>query len=95
MKLDVGDAMDLILVDVGERPGDGARLHDQPGGRPADGARPGRRRPGGVGRPSPCRSTSGSTRNGVVQEIVYGGAPREVFEAAVLKVVPDATFTAP
>ena len=33
--------------------------------------------------------------NGVVQEVVYGGAPRELFESAVHKVVPDAKFSKP
>lgn len=33
--------------------------------------------------------------DGIVREVVYGGAPREVFEAAVQTVVPEAHFPAP
>jgi thiol-disulfide isomerase/thioredoxin len=33
--------------------------------------------------------------SGIVQEIVYGGAPPELFQAAIRKVVPEASFPAP
>jgi hypothetical protein len=33
--------------------------------------------------------------DGIVREIVYGGAPPELFQEAIKKVVPEASFPAP
>lgn len=94
MSFDLGDALDVIVVDVGE---DQETVSDfiialgvdLPVALDTDGA---------VQRQWAANALpihfwlDGS---GIVQEVVYGGAPREVFEAAILKVVPDAKFTAP
>jgi thiol-disulfide isomerase/thioredoxin len=94
MSFDVGDAMDVIVVDVGEDPqavsdflvGLGV---DLPVALDTDGA---------VQRQWAANALPVHfwlDGNGIVQEIVYGGAPRDVFEAAIKKVVPDAKFSEP
>jgi thiol-disulfide isomerase/thioredoxin len=92
MKLTIGDAMDVILVDVGEDP--------QTVGTFVSGL--------GVTLPV-ALDQDGAVQNewvalalpvhfwldadGVVREIVYGGAPRSVFEDAIRKVLPEASFS--
>ena len=94
LSFDVGDAMDMLLVDVGES---GEAVNDFM-------TRLGVELPVALDQNGAVQEEWSAfalpvhfwlDRNGVVQEIVYGGAPREVFEAAVLKVVPEASFTAP
>jgi thiol-disulfide isomerase/thioredoxin len=92
MKLDVGEAMDLILVDVAE---DKETVIDFMTGLQVD-------LPTALDEDSAVQKQWGAfalpvhyflDANGVVQDVVYGGAPRDVFETAVLKVYPDAKFT--
>lgn len=92
MSFDLGDAMDVIVVDVGE---DQEAVSDfiialgvdLPVALDTDGAV--QRQWSAMALPVHFWLDG----NGIVQEVVYGGAPREVFEAAILKVVPDAKFT--
>jgi cytochrome c biogenesis protein CcmG/thiol:disulfide interchange protein DsbE len=94
MTLDVGDAMDIIVVDVSEDPQTVSDFLvslgvDLPVALDADGA---------VQREWAANALPVHfwlDGNGIVQEIVYGGAPRDVFEAAIKKVVPDAKFSEP
>ena len=94
MKLDVGDNVDLILVDVAE---DKETVLNFMTGLSVD-------LPTALDQDSAAQHHWGAFAlpvhyfldgNGVVQEVVYGGAPREVFQAAVLKIYPDAKFSKP
>lgn len=94
MKLDVGDSVDLILVDVAE---DKETVLNFMTGLSVD-------LPTALDQDSKVQQQWGAFAlpvhyfldgNGVVQEVVYGGAPREVFQAAVLKIYPDAKFSKP
>jgi cytochrome c biogenesis protein CcmG, thiol:disulfide interchange protein DsbE len=94
MKLDVGDNVDLILVDVAE---DQETVLNFMTGLSVD-------LPTALDQDSKVQQQWGAFAlpvhyfldgNGVVQEVVYGGAPREVFQAALLKIYPDAKFSKP
>jgi thiol-disulfide isomerase/thioredoxin len=94
MKLDVGDAMDLILVDVAEDQETVLNFMtslqvDLPTALDEDAAV--QQQWGAFALPVHYFLDA----DGVVQEVVYGGAPRDLFESAVLKVVPDAKFSKP
>jgi len=94
MKLDVGDSVDLILVDVAE---DQETVVDFMTGLGVD-------LPTALDADSTVQKQWGAFAlpvhyfldgNGVVQDVVYGGAPRDVFETAVKKIYPDAKFSNP
>ena len=94
MKLDVGDAMDLILVDVAE---DKETVLNFMTGLQVD-------LPTALDADSTVQHEWGAfalpvhyfiDANGVVQDVVYGGAPRSVFETAVKKIYPEAKFSKP
>jgi thiol-disulfide isomerase/thioredoxin len=92
MKLDVGDAMDLILVDVAEDKETVLNFMtslqvDLPTALDEDGAA--QQQWGAFALPVHYFLDA----DGVVQEVIYGGAPRELFESAVKKIYPDAKFT--
>ena len=94
MKLDVGDALDLILVDVAE---DKETVVDFMTGLQVD-------LPTALDQDAAVQKDWGAfalpvhyfiDANGIVQDVVYGGAPRNVFETAVKKIYPDAKFSKP
>jgi len=94
MASQVGDPMDIIVVDVGE---DEQLVSDFIVEL-------------GVDLPVALDTTSATQRewgalalpvhfwidaDGIVREVVYGGAPPELFEQAIQKVVPEASFPTP
>lgn len=94
MKLDVGDSVDLILVDVAE---DKDTVVNFMAGLGVD-------LPTALDQDSAVQKQWGAfalpvhyfiDANGIVQDVVYGGAPRSVFEDSIKKIYPDAKFSNP
>jgi len=91
-KFQVGDAMDVLLVDVGE---DQETVLNFMTGLQID-------LPTALDEQGTVQAQWGANAlpvhfwldaDGVVREIVFGGAPRSVFQAAIQKVVPEASFS--
>lgn len=92
MRLDLGDSIDFIVVDVGE---DQETVSDFLISLGVD-------LPVGLDQNSSVQRQWGAFAlpvhfwldgDGIVRQFVFGGAPRDVFEEAVRTVVPDAEFT--
>jgi cytochrome c biogenesis protein CcmG, thiol:disulfide interchange protein DsbE len=92
MKLQIGDAMDIVLVDVGEDPATVSAFLTQldvtlPLGLDQDGTVQAQWEALAL----PVHFWLDT--NGVVQEVVYGGAPTSVFQDAVHTVLPEVSFS--